>query len=628
MRRWGRVGVVAAVVVAALAGYAVGARRATTPDEGTATPPAEGERHRAAAWVQEPMAVDESGATTIHVAPDGTGDACTIDRPCPVAAGQAAARAAAATGTSDVVVSFGDGTYALPTPIVLGPQDGGRNGHLVAYRAAPGATPVLDAGIPVPPWQVGADGTWTASLPPGTTTRQLWVDGRRAVRARGPVQPAGWSRTADGFLAPDEQAVAWRRPQDVEIVSHAEWRDDHCPVAAVAGREVTMAQPCWRHATGTTVHPMEEVTWVENAPELLNEPGEWYLDPSDGRLTYRPGPGEDPATTTAVLGGAESAIEIRGTAGDPVERVVVSGLTVRHTGWSAPSTPAGYPSAQSGWHQGADAGPDPLDLERTPGAVRLAHAHHVRLEGMTIEHVGAVGLDLEPGCQDVALVGNRVRDTSSTGIQIGDGHQGSQNPPAADQLDRIQVANNLVTGAGAEFADGAGIFVAYASNLSLLHNELAHLPHSGISIGWGWGTDSYARNIVVLGNRISDVVTTLQDGGAIYTLSPLPGTIIERNHITDQRNRSGAIFLDEGTAFVTVADNVVERSPRWLHIWSTSIHDNVVVDNATDTAELRDAGARTTRARNVTDPGQWPPAAREVIDEAGLEPAFAHLRTP
>ena len=45
---------------------------------------------------------------------------------------------------------------------------------------------------------------------------------------------------------------------------------------------------------------MTAVTWIENAYELLDEPGEWYLDRSRHELFYRPRPGEDLATARVV----------------------------------------------------------------------------------------------------------------------------------------------------------------------------------------------------------------------------------------------------------------------------------------------------------------------------------------
>jgi hypothetical protein len=410
------------------------------------------------------------------------------------------------------------------------------------------------------------------------------------------------------------------------VVSFAEWRAFRCPVSAVAGRDVTISPSCWQNATAPERFAMNDVTWIENALELLDEPGEWYLDRDAGRVYYRPRDGEDLARATVTLARQDSLFEVRGTPENPVRDVGIEGLTFAFAGWNQPSRADGYASTQAGWYRTAEAGRDPLDITRTPGAVRVTHAHHVRFTRNTFHHLGGVGLDVMSGTQDVGIVGNRFTDISSTAIQIGEGRQGAQNAAPADQLDRVQLADNFIDHAAVEYHDALGIFVSYASNVSMLHNELQHLPYSGISLGWGWGTDSYARNNLVYANRITDVVTTLQDGGAIYTLSPMPGTVIERNHIIDQHNRSGALFLDEGTAHVTVADNVIERSPHWLHIWTTSIHDNTVVDNAADTSEMANDGMRNTVARNHTSRAEWPASAQAIIDEAGLEPAYADLR--
>ncbi len=249
----------------------------------------------------------------------------------------------------------------------------------------------------------------------------------------------------------------------------------------------------------------------------------------------------------------------------------------------------------------------------------MRYAHRVRFERLGLSHLGGVGIDLASGTQDVAVVESTLRDIGSSGIQAGEVLDGAQNALPVDQLDRIEVSNVRIERAGAEFADAVGIGITYASNVSLLHDELHDLPYSGISIGWGWGTDSYARNIVVAGCYIEGVVQTLQDGGGIYTLSPLPRSVIERNVIVNQPNRSGAIFLDEGTAYVTVADNVIEDVDRWLHIWTDSIHDNVVVDNVTTSAEHLDAGIDNVVRDNIEGVEAWPPNAEVVIDDAGRQ---------
>jgi hypothetical protein len=611
--------------ISGTAGYIIGRRADEPPPPATAG----ATRLHVAAWVQDWPTIDPSEGRELHVAATGSGEECTVVAPCGLVSARTQARAYAETMTTDVTVSLASGEYLLDEPFTLGTEDSGRNGHLVRYRAEPGAAPVLSAGRTVSGWRPAPDraGTYVAPVPADTDARQLFVDGRRATRAKGSLRPAGWSRRADGFTAPDEQMAAWRHPDDLEIVSFAEWRAFRCGVASVSGRTVTMDAPCWRNASAPSRFSIDEVTWIENAVELLDEPGEWYLDDHDHLLYYRPRDGEHLDTAHVTMASGETLLRLAGTAGAPVHDVEVGGLTFAYAGWLDPSGIDGYASTQAGWHRAGDAGPDPLDIERTPGAVSVAFAHHVRMERNTFTHLGGVGLDVGEGTQDIGVIGNRFRDISSTGIQIGEGRQGAQNAEPTHQVDRLQIANNLIDTVAVEYVDAVGIFVSYASNASMLHNELSHLPYTAISLGWGWGTDSYARNNLVFANRISDVMTTLQDGGAIYTLSPMPGTVIERNHIVDQHHRSGAIFLDEGTAFVTVADNVIERSDRWLHIWTSTIHDNVVVDNASDGGDQLDDGLRNRVADNATTRAAWPAGAQQIIDEAGLDPAFADLRS-
>ena len=73
-------------------------------------------------------------------------------------------------------------------PLVLTPEDGGTPGAPVVYEAAPNAHPVFRAGRRLFGFRRGADGLWTAHLPDVAAGKgyfeQLWVNGRRAARAR------------------------------------------------------------------------------------------------------------------------------------------------------------------------------------------------------------------------------------------------------------------------------------------------------------------------------------------------------------------------------------------------------------------------------------------------------------
>ncbi len=97
------------------------------------------------------------------------------------AARDAARQAHAESAKEPVTVRVAEGTYPLTEPVVFEPQD-----SEVTYEAAPGAKPVFTGGRKITGWKVGADGVWTAQVEAGTSFEALWVNGRRATRARTP----------------------------------------------------------------------------------------------------------------------------------------------------------------------------------------------------------------------------------------------------------------------------------------------------------------------------------------------------------------------------------------------------------------------------------------------------------
>ncbi len=89
-----------------------------------------------------------------------------------------------------VRIVVADGTYELAEPLVLTPDDSGTPTCPISYEAAPGAKPCFSGGRPITGFKKGEDGVWTAHLPEVAAGNwyfeQLWVNGRRAVRARSP----------------------------------------------------------------------------------------------------------------------------------------------------------------------------------------------------------------------------------------------------------------------------------------------------------------------------------------------------------------------------------------------------------------------------------------------------------
>jgi len=187
--------------------------------------------------------------------------------------------------SNDLVISIGSGTYRQRQPLRLGTADSGGNGYDVVYRARGSADPLISGGRRIRDWKLyDADaGIYRARAPQGLRTRQLYVDGRRAVRAQSDEDPAGFTKTATGYRSTDLDLSAAPNPGDIEVLYNWRWKSFRCPVDSISGEQITMAEPCWHNANvfaGPAAIGLP--TRVVNAFQLLDEPGEWYLDRSSG----------------------------------------------------------------------------------------------------------------------------------------------------------------------------------------------------------------------------------------------------------------------------------------------------------------------------------------------------------
>ena len=221
--------------------------------------------------------------------------------------------------TGDLRVQLADGVYQLSAPLTLTAADSGTGGHDVVWAAAPGARPVVSGGVPITGWTRvdAARNLWSAPAPAGLNTRQLYVNGTRATRARG-AAPVTLTWTETGYTASAGTMSTWRNKGDLEFVYVAgigAWTEIRCSVGRIAGNgTITMGQPCWNNSNqrhiktdwnpprtanlvgpGRLGNPGPEPggagippTFVENAFELLDTPGEWYLDRTAHTVFYIP----------------------------------------------------------------------------------------------------------------------------------------------------------------------------------------------------------------------------------------------------------------------------------------------------------------------------------------------------
>ncbi|MEV6010068.1 hypothetical protein AB0M29_25045 [Streptomyces sp. NPDC051976] len=353
-------------------------------------------------------------ADTLHVAPDGRGSACSTHAPCSLDTARDRARALVPQAAGNVVVELRGGTYRLTSPFRLGVEDSGRPGHPVVYRAAAGQTPVLSGATRVTGFTEvdAAKHIYRAKVPTGTASRELFVDGVRADRARSQKNPGGFSATATGFTTSDPAYASWTNPAQVEVVRNNAWKQMRCPLASISrsasgGSDLTVDPGCWNNNHSSVPNPsfpfngaglptLDGVTWLENAYQLLGTPGQFYLDGGAGYLYYVPRPGENLATADVELPVAGELLDASGTPGHLAP--------VNDTDWRAVYTGSwGY---SSGRHLG--------DLN--------ADVHYTNTSGDAVSYTfDGTGIQVlsetnsDEGSADVSIDGAKVSTVSGNG---------------------------------------------------------------------------------------------------------------------------------------------------------------------------------------------------------------------
>ena len=129
----------------------------------------------------------------------------------------------------------------------------------------------------------------------------------------------------------------WPGLAAANVVGLVNWESFSIPVGKVdmANSLVTLAgKSKWEFTAGQRY-------FVENLPEALDAPGEWYLDRKAGVLSYMPMPGEDMAKVEVIAPVARQFITV---AGDGKKRQGGTGAEVQGTAF-----PAWRLCAGAGW---------------------------------------------------------------------------------------------------------------------------------------------------------------------------------------------------------------------------------------------------------------------------------------
>ena len=512
-----------------------------------------------------------------------------------------------------ITIYMEGGTYAFHEPVFIRPEDSGTKESPTIIRSVGDEKVVLSGGICINGWKKQGK-VWVADVPVFNGRpldfRQLWVNGKKAVRARDVEDFEKMNR----ICSVDEKneilyvpVVSIRRLIDnkgnlkakyAEMVLHQMWCVANLRIRSVEVQgdsaairfhqpesRIQFEHPWPRPMVTTDGH--NSAFYLTNARELQDVPGEWYHDIDARKVYYYPREGEKMQEAEVIVPAVETLVRVEGTLDRPVCHIRFEKITFSYTTWMRPSE-KGHVPLQAGMYltDGYRIDPKmqrnylnhPLDnqgwLGRPAAAVCVVAARQIDFERCRFEHLGSTGLDYEEAVQGGVVRGCLFRDIAGNGLLVGSfspaAHETHLPYDPADRREvctQQQINNCYFTEIGNEDWGCLAIAAGYVGDVNIEHNEISEVPYSGISLGWGWTqTVNCMRNNRVHANLIHHYAKHMYDVAGIYTLGSQPKSYVTENCVhsiykpgyVHDPNHWFYLYTDEGSSFITVRDNWTE----------------------------------------------------------------------
>ena len=512
-----------------------------------------------------------------------------------------------------ITIYMEGGTYAFHEPVFIRPEDSGTKESPTIIRSVGDEKVILSGGICINGWKKQGK-VWVADVPVFNGRpldfRQLWVNGKKAVRARDVEDFEKMNR----ICSVDEKneilyvpVVSIRRLIDnkgnlkakyAEMVLHQMWCVANLRIRSVEVQgdsaairfhqpesRIQFEHPWPRPMVTTNGH--NSAFYLTNARELQDVPGEWYHDIDARKVYYYPREGEKMQEAEVIVPAVETLVRVEGTLDRPVCHIRFEKITFSYTTWMRPSE-KGHVPLQAGMYltDGYRIDPKmqrnylnhPLDnqgwLGRPAAAVRVVAARQIDFERCRFEHLGSTGLDYEEAVQGGVVRGCLFRDIAGNGLLVGSfspaAHETHLPYDPADRREvctQQQINNCYFTEIGNEDWGCLAIAAGYVGDVNIEHNEISEVPYSGISLGWGWTqTVNCMRNNRVHANLIHHYAKHMYDVAGIYTLGSQPKSYVTENCVhsiykpgyVHDPNHWFYLYTDEGSSFITVRDNWTE----------------------------------------------------------------------
>lgn len=575
----------------------------------------------------------------------------------------------------NIYVLFKSGNYYSQTATEFTQKDSGSNGYSVIYGSFGKENAVFTGGKTVKNFAMydSSKNIYRASLTENGITlsdvppRQFYVNGIKGTRAR---SEGGLSEETEyegniGYRTPDVFLADYAKPEELEFVYTYGWTNGRCSVEKIerdgntAVIKMSSKYDAWNWCcNGVGNSRFRFPIFYENAYELLDEPGEWYIDADAMFIYYIPRSYENLSDAECILPVGEGIIDVNGTIDENVCNIRFENIDFEYVTWLRPSRQRVFKDHQGIVCANVNSAVNKMRYEDADGeffsveaAVNIKNGNNIDFAKCNFSKLGGAGISFTQSIKNCDVVGCEIYNTANAGVNMGS-YAPKWLVPADERYvsDNNTITNNYIHNIGTEYWDSIGIQVATLKNTVIKNNEVFDISYSGIATGWGW--DNYkataTENLQITDNYIHKINTNTYDGGPIYNVGATGGSddnrsVISGNYMEYTMGTPGGLYLDQGSSWFYLTNNVLDhrRHPMvqgyggekhevyWIDMWKYTIQNNKARTNYATTKGtlapyLHEYGNDVEDVIYVPD-GNWPEEAQNIIAASGISDDYKHL---